>query len=376
MNILERTQKLSSIFSLENSTKIDDKLIEIIPFDFTQKKGNKEIVQLQYTNTPTDFCNCLDNNIKENIKFKYKVFNPKGRVNSKKAILLLHGLNERSWDKYLTWAEDLSTNLGEPVILFPIAFHMNRTPKSWFNPRQIMPWASKRKSESSKPQYSSFLNLALSSRLSTNPERLYISGRETIYNICQLLAEIKQGKHLLFNPDCKIDIFSYSIGSFLAEILLIANPYNLVSNSKLFVFCGGSIFEKMDGVAKDIMDQEAFTTVKYFYLNKFNSYKPGKIENAFKCMLSINKHKIIRENFYTNASNRIKIIGLKQDTIMPIIGAKDAVGKANESLIVEELDFPFKYSHQIPFPTNNEINPQLVYEQFRIIFNKAEDFLC
>jgi hypothetical protein len=44
---------------------------------------------------------------------------------------LLHGLNERSWDKFLPWAARLVESTARAVILMPIAFHMNRALAEW-----------------------------------------------------------------------------------------------------------------------------------------------------------------------------------------------------------------------------------------------------
>src|SRR5665647_678572 len=55
------------------------------------------------------FSNRGDELIPENQSFSYPVFAP-CRTESKKVILLLHGLNERSWVKYLVWAYDLAKN--------------------------------------------------------------------------------------------------------------------------------------------------------------------------------------------------------------------------------------------------------------------------
>ena len=59
----------------------------------------------------------------------------------------MHGLNERNWSKYLTWAEYLSSKTGKIVILFPIAFHINRSPVGWSNPRYLQSIFTKRKNE-------------------------------------------------------------------------------------------------------------------------------------------------------------------------------------------------------------------------------------
>ena len=88
-----------------------------------------------------------------------------------------------------------------------------------------------------------------------------------------------------------------------------------------------------------------------------------------------------RESFFTKARNRIKMLTLKKDKVIPTFGALHAVGIKNTGL-VEEMDFPFEYSHQIPFPAPHsaslkmkELLPDTIYTSFRRVFDAAEKFL-
>jgi hypothetical protein len=299
-----------------------------------------------------------------------------------KAILLLHGLNECSWEKYLPWAEQLALKTGKAVILFPIAFHMNRTPASWHNPRTISPYVNIRKQKFTDVGNSTFVNLALSSRLSESPIRFYISGRESAFNIWQLFKEIKNGRHPLFKENTSIDIFAYSIGAFLAQILLLANPGQLISDSKLFMFCGGSIFSRMNGSARDILDQESFQKLRHYFLDIFlwKKTSPSQTEDsfqkAFKSMLSVDEQRDYRESFFQKAVQRIQAFTLKKDSVIPTIGVKEAFGNTNCNSVVKELDFPYEYSHQVPFPIHNRISPEIVQECFSDLFNRSASFLA
>ncbi|MDC7124719.1 MAG: DUF6051 family protein, partial [Spirochaetales bacterium] len=67
-----------------------------------------------------------DRSIAENNKFRIPVLIPSTKSKNKKATFLIHGLNEKHWDKYLPWAVRIMEETSSPVILFPIAFHMNR----------------------------------------------------------------------------------------------------------------------------------------------------------------------------------------------------------------------------------------------------------
>ncbi len=80
------------------------------------------------------------------------------------AIILLHGLNEKDWNKYLPWAYKLMKLTGKQVVLFPIAFHMNRSPAKWIDPRFLRTANKERKQIFPKVANSSFANIALSAR--------------------------------------------------------------------------------------------------------------------------------------------------------------------------------------------------------------------
>jgi hypothetical protein len=77
----------------------------------------------------------LDSGEKENQNFRYAVLTPAKNRMFSEAIIMLHGLNERNWSKYLPWAYQLVLQTQKPVILFPIAYHINRSPLTWICPR-------------------------------------------------------------------------------------------------------------------------------------------------------------------------------------------------------------------------------------------------
>lgn len=381
MNISLRTQELNHLFSYEKKTELPESRLQIMPFRFIQTRGASEIDRIQRTLPPTEFCPVTDDHIQENKTFYYTIFTPSGHRKRNQAILLLHGLNERSWEKYLTWAEYLAQNTGKPVILFPIAFHMNRTPSLWSNPRALLPWVSRRKEEIENLSNSTFANLALSSRLSRHPLRFYTSGRESAHNICQLVAEIKSGKHPLFQEDTAVNLFSYSIGALLSQILLLANPDRLFSHTRLFMFCGGSILCEMDGNARDIMDKDAFVNVRHYFRHDFleschlpSSFCHDALEKAFKAMIREDVLQDYRESFFERACHRIRAISLKKDTVMPTRGILKALGKVSGK-ILEELDFPYPYTHQIPFPLRLKTEPGPINQAFLNIFSRAAAFL-
>ena len=373
IELLERARRLKSLFSLDRRVVLDDVPVEIYPCSFVQRVGGREIDRMQARMPVDSFCLMPDNRIEENKRFAYAVFLPRGTRQAKGAILLLHGLNERNWDKYLPWAEYLALATGKAVILFPIAFHMNRSPALWRDPRALQPWARLRARETGGTRDATFVNVAISTRLAANPARFYISGRESVFNLWQLFAEIREGCHPLFREGASIDIFAYSIGALLAQVLLLADPGELTGESRLFMFCGGALFCYMDGSARDIVDEQAYARVRSFYLNDFLD-TPGEkdaVERAFMAMIHPRVAWEYREAFFEGARERVRAVTLKHDTVMPTAGVQEAVG----ARLVEERDFPFPYSHQHPFPVNENVPPGLLHNAFESLFQHAAGFL-
>jgi len=379
MTIKEKTLQLKSIFSVSKSVRLTDTKLNILPFPFSLHQGKKTIQDIQHHFGGTAFCPVSDEQIKENKYFQYSIFTPDKNKKYHEAIILLHGLNERSWEKYLPWAEHLTLSTGKPVILFPIAFHMNRSPKEWSNPRQMLPWVEARKQKKTEVN-STFVNLAISFRIAENPLRFYSAGLETILDLEELVKKIKSGNHPLFLPDTQINLFTYSIGSFISQVMLSANRENLFSDSKLFIFCGGALLNHIDGGSRDIMDKDSYQSMLDYYVNYFvdntTDVEPPEVENlvySFRQMIREDKYTKERESFYKNNPERVQAITLKKDIVVPTLGVKKAIGNVYNK-VLKELDFPYKYSHQAPFPTN-EKDQGLVNVAFNQVFDRACAFL-
>lgn len=321
-----------------------------------------------------------DNLITENSSFSYPVFVPPAKQRKAGAIVLLHGLNERKWDKYLTWAESLCERTGKAVILFPIAFHMNRSPYSWSNPREMSDVMTLRRRRNGEDRFLSFANVALSERISENPYRFYASGRQTLSDLSELFTMIKKGNHPLFEKDTQIDIFAYSIGAFLSQIALLTNQDNLFADSKLFMLCGGSIFNSMFGKSRNILDGAAFDKLLSYYVDEFMLDIPAAnrsdmATNAFCSMISPETNREKRISFFEKQANRIKGISLKKDTVIPYEGVIGAMGQSFTSSQIELLDFGYDYSHENPFPTTGKVNHMAVNQSFDYVFGEASAFL-
>lgn len=322
-----------------------------------------------------------DNNITENFSFEYPVFTPSEKKKFNEAIVLLHGLNERSWDKYLPWAEYICNHTRKPVILFPLAFHINRSPLSWSNPRSLSlsQLLNFRREKFNGDRSISYANVALSDRISQFPERFYLSGRQSWEDLTILFEEIKTGHHTLFGEGAQIDIFSYSIGTFLSQVALMANDKDLFSDSRLFMFCGGSIFRSMFGISRSIMDKPAFEKLQHYYINVFGNekapiWKQDNGFNAFMRMITPERMKSKREKLFSGLAKRIKGIVLAKDQVIPYNGVLEALGRKTAEATVQLIDFPFPYTHENPFPINTK-DASSVNRAFVNVFSQAVEFL-
>jgi len=334
-----------------------------------------------------EILNLADSKVFENRYFNYTVFMPGIVDRAKEVILLFHGLNEKNWFKYLPWAKTLVELTGKAVILFPIAFHMNRAPADWSDFRTMNDLKYVREGLFPAIVGSSFANVAISTRLHILPQRFFWSGVQTFYDVLQLLRDIKMGNHPLITTDAKIDFFAYSVGAFLTEILLMDDSTGYFSESKLFMFCGGPVFNRMAPVKKSIIDSEANIALYSFFLEHLDNYlkKDKRLAHyfsqhhseglVFKSMLDYNKMIEFREERLRRISHKLMAVALKKDLVVPHYEVLNTLRGTERNIPVEVqiLDFPFQYSHENPFPVSNNSTHQ-VEINYQKVFGRAARF--
>ena len=323
-----------------------------------------------------------------NYTFTYPVFMPGGLETASGAIVMLHGLNERNWNKYLYWAQYLAENTGKAVILFPMAFHVNRSPGFWSDPRLMQEVAIGRGGPTGSDTIATPLNAALSTRLDSHPEWFCTSGLQSCYDLIALSNMIRSGGHPCFSKGASVDFFAYSVGAFLLEVLLIADPDEIFSESKSFLFLGGSSFEQMQGISRYIMDARAFGRLEEAFIRRdpkevrekisiehLNSF--NQLWTAFMAMLRLDRFQHFRERSFRRLSSRISATGLSRDQVIPgksILNTLRSKG-GKKGIPVSIIDFPYPYTHENPFPTGiTEIRP-LVNDSFHQVFGQAAAWL-
>ncbi len=305
---------------------------------------------------------CDDLSCRDNLSFDLSFFYPQDSVdkNYNSAIIMLHGLNERSVDKYLPWISYIVDKCQMPVIFFPIAMHINRSQSDWLNPRLVFRHMAQERDNidvlSSQQSNVSVFNYVISKRLKEDPFRFYLYGRETISNINQLVLNLKSGSFKGISANANIHFFAYSIGALLTQVLLMSDEDSLYDNSKVAIFCGGSVLSRMDGNSRLILDKPASDLLKSYYLNEFFGSQEidrrfwDYTEECFIAHISRDLYSNQRYEFYSKISDRLKIVHLSKDRVVNRCGIVEAIGCDVASKVLYEFDFEEKYSHESPFP--------------------------
>lgn len=317
-----------------------------------------------------------------NNRFRYHILIPEDAGQG--AIILLHGLNERSWGKYLQWGIRLARDSGRPVIFFPIAFHMNRSPRSWFDRHAMMPAVAARASEEPAPRLASFVNVALSTRMSLSPQRFFLSGYQTVCDIGDLIGIIRSGEHPHVREGGNIDIFAYSIGAMLAQVLMLSRSKMLPEESRCFLFCGGSTLNTMNGTSKLIMDSRAFDRLISFYIDEFEEIRKTRRDRftrtvtdtpageAFFAMSSLPRMRSLYGNPFRKTDGRLKAVTIEGDQVIP----SSAVSAALEGADCEVWSADYPFTHEIPFPVSGDRYACGVDGTFDRLFDRAASFFA
>lgn len=326
--------------------------------------------------------------VKENRYFKYQIITPKGLQEVKKVIFLFHGFNEKDWNKYLPWAYSICKGTGSAVILFPIAFHMQRAPKYWSSKREMYKLSELRKKKFPYIINSTLSNVAISMRLHSMPQRFIWSGIQTYYDVIQLIEECKSGKHPYISKDFNFDIFAYSIGGFLAQILKLTNYKDYFEDSKVCLFCSGATFNRLSPVSKFILDSETSVALYSFLVEHFDKmlakdkvlkhhicegHLEGKI---FQSMLEYQKMRKFREDLLKKYAHQFYAITLSKDNVIPSFEVINTLKGAfrDINIKVDEIDFDREYIHENPFPADDSSSEQIT-KDLDLVFNKFCDFL-
>ncbi|MFW5645570.1 MAG: DUF6051 family protein, partial [Bacteroidota bacterium] len=168
-----------------------------------------------------------------------------------------------------------------------------------------------------------------------------------------------------------------------------ANPEDLFSESRLFLFCAGSLFHEMNGVSRLIMDPVAYQRIHNYYTRDLELeikkqgtfaefFNNSKVGMAFRSMIAPDRLRVLREKIFQSRKEHIYAISMKNDRIIPSAGISKALMGTDKRVPsnMEVMDFPYPNYHEMPFPVNNDAFKNQVDEAFEKVFSKAAAFLA
>jgi hypothetical protein len=154
------------------------------------------------------------------------------------------------------------------------------------------------------------------------------------------------------------------------------------------MFCGGSVFSNMRGSSKLIMDSLAYEKLYRYYLHDFEKITKeltplsdfllfNRLGQVFRSMLDIERLKSFRENILLRLKDQILAVTLKKDRVIPAEGVVSTLCRWNSKLRrnVQVWDFPYAYSHEIPFPDNNIPASGSINDSFSKMMTTSVSFL-
>jgi hypothetical protein len=230
--------------------------------------------------TDDDVIDCC---IQENIQFRYPLLReptrPGGLRRHDRAIILLHGLNERSFAKYLPWAHQLRQRTGTPVVLFPLAFHMNRVLPAWATEQKRI---YLRRSALVDNDGTHRFNATLSERLDNHPERFFWGAVQSYLDLRDLARQIRSGRHLHLSRDARVDFLGYSAGGYISLILLLEDAEGLFTASRAVIFGSSVPTRDLNLLSPLILDSAAEAAITRMYVRRIDSLPGARMQHWFQ----------------------------------------------------------------------------------------------
>ncbi len=210
----------------------------------------------------------VDAEVPENLRFRYPLLRGSDAVRRyDRVTILFHGLNERSYGKYVPWAFHVWKRTGAPVILFPMAFHINRVPSDWF--RLVPESVAHRKAVEGNDLVHRF-NAIMSERLESRPERFFWGALQTFWDVVDLVRQIRAGDHPHVAPGARIDLLGYSAGGFVALALMLDDTEQLFSDSRAALFATAGAVRDLNLASPLIVDTAAETAMMKMYVRQLD----------------------------------------------------------------------------------------------------------
>ncbi len=298
-----------------------------------------------------------DRHESDNVAFAYPLVLPRQRGPFRRAVIILHGLNESEYRKFFPWACTLAS-AGFPVLLFPITFLVNRRPKQWTGALKTQQCLGERQALPGNTVATRY-NTVLSERLERRPERLFLGGRQCYFDLLDLVASLRNGTFMVDGQDetlvprhpfaegARVDFLTYSIGGYLALGLLMGecdNPYLADSRSVIFAaaapFTYGAPTLNANPLSPFILDGRATERLLGFYRSPEADPLLANPEGRW-CRAILRAEQDVLGPHLRRIRSRLLTIGNAVDTVVPAEGMAVTLGPLDHLLTLGAHEYPF-----------------------------------
>jgi pimeloyl-ACP methyl ester carboxylesterase len=224
--------------------------------------------------TPGELADC---SIEENIRFRYPLLRAHhtGKPQrSSDVLILLHGLNERSFTKYIPWAYQVWSYSRMPVLLFPLSFHINRVRRAWGQTQQE---SYRRRFEIPGNEHAHRFNAVMSDRLYAHPERFIWGALQSYWDIVDLVGTIRAGRHPHFEPDTRVHLMGFSAGGYIALSILLENSFGWFDKSRAVMFATCAAIRDVNLASNLIIDHAAEVALVKMYVKYREKQMNGRL---------------------------------------------------------------------------------------------------
>lgn len=296
--------------------------------------------------------------IENNIHFRYPLVcirRPSAHVRrQERVLLLLHGLNERSFTKYIPWAYQIGRQTGSAVLLFPLTFHINRVFPDWGRTQRE---SFLRRKEIGGNENAHLFNAVISERLGDHPERFFWGALQSYWDIVDLLRSIRTGHHPLIEPEARVDLFGFSAGGYVALALLLADEEGIFRDGRGVLFASCASVRDTNLSSRLIVDHMAEVSLMKLFVKYRDRLSTGRLKHWldhhaegrwFNCFCGLSPKRTLLDLRLRELAPRLLGITNLNDQVMPpgaMLNALQGI-RRDTGVCVEEFDLGI---HENPF---------------------------
>lgn len=307
-----------------------------------------------------------DTEIPENLDFRYPLvreFSAGGVRRHNRVTIILHGLNERSFGKYVPWAYHIWLRTGAPVILFPMTFHVNRVSPQWWH--QLNDSHTRRQQLAGNEHVHRF-NAIISERLATHPERFFWGALQSYWDLADLARTIRSGQHPHFVEGTRVDFLGYSAGGFLALDLLLDNPERLFDDTRAVLFATCTAVRDINLSSPLILDSMAEVALMKTYVKQLEKFFSERMRHWtehhteatwLKAFCGLRPERAVLEMRLREVASRVIGIANANDQVFPTGAMCNVLQGIHRDTGIQMTELKLGI-HENPFACANHAQPE------------------